>query len=81
MESTHGEWGSYEMGDAHDEMLNMSHDDIEENDPYQDEYELEIGEDTDASKDKDDDDGFHSFYLVYLLLLLSFVFIYKCMQY
>jgi len=33
MESTHGGWGSYDMGDACNEMLNAGHDDNEETDP------------------------------------------------
>ena len=78
MESTHGGWGSYDIGDACDEILDMGHDDNEETNSNQDEYEPEIGEYTNASKDEEDDDDIHSFCLVYLLLLFSFIFIKAC---
>ena len=70
MESTHGGWGSYDIGDAHDEMLDTGHDENEETNPDQDEYEPKEREYIDAGKDEEEEDDIHSFYLVYLLFSL-----------
>jgi len=49
------------MNDAHNETLNAGHDDNEETNLDQDDYELDIKEDTNVIEDKEDDDNIYSF--------------------
>ena len=58
------------MGDAHNETLDVGHDNNEETDLDYDEYDPNIGGDTNAGKDKEDDDGIYSLYLIYIFIYL-----------
>jgi len=47
-------------------IFDAGHDDNEEPDPNQDEYEIDIGEDTNARKYEADNDSIYYIYLVYI---------------